>query len=191
MLQKLSHSWSMFALRGMIAIIFGVIALIRPEQTTQALVLVFGAFALVDGITTIFAGLGSAPFFSRWWVLALEGGVGVAVGLFAIFSPEITTRALLYAIAAWAVITGTLGIVVAIEFRRVLEDEWMLVLGGLFSIVFGVLLVVFPAAGELSVIWLIGIYAMAFGIAEMIFAFRLHGLQSDFEKSIQSQQSQA
>lgn len=186
MFEKISHNWSMFALRGLIAIIFGIIALIQPEQTTQALVLVFGAFALADGITTIFAGISAAPYFDRWWVLLLEGAAGVIIGLYAIFSPDMTTRALLYVIASWAIIIGILEIVVAIRFRSVLEDEWMLVLGGLLSIVFGGLLFVFPAAGEVSVIWVIGIYAIVFGTSEMIFAFRLRGLQRDFEQAIES-----
>lgn len=186
MLEKITRNWWMFALRGLVTIIFGIVALIWYEQVFQTLVLVFGAFALMNGIMTVFTGLSSAPFFARWWALLLEGAAGVAIGLVSIFMPAITMRALMYLIAAWALFTGIAEIVVAIHFRRLLTGEWMLILGGLLSIVFGVLLFVFPAAGAMSMTWLIGIYSIVLGIAEMIFAFRLHGLRREFGKAIES-----
>jgi uncharacterized membrane protein HdeD (DUF308 family) len=186
MLEKISRNWWMFALRGLVAIIFGILALIWHEQVLKALVLVFGAFALVNGIMTVFTGLSSAPYFARWWVLLLEGLAGVFCGLMGIFMPDITTRALMYLIAAWVLFTGISEIAVAIQFRSVLKDEWMLVLGGLLSIVFGGLLVVFPAAGAVSMTWMIGFYAIFFGSSEMIFAFRLHGLRREFEKVLKA-----
>jgi uncharacterized membrane protein HdeD (DUF308 family) len=184
MLEKISRNWWMFALRGLVAVIFGVLALVRQEQVLQALVLVFGAFALVNGVITVFTGLSSAPYFSRWWALLVEGIAGVICGLMAIFMPEITTRALMYVIATWALFIGILEIVVAIQFRNELKDEWMLVLGGILSIVFGVLLFVYPAAGAVSMTWMIGIYAIIFGTTEIVFAFRLHNLQQEFDKAL-------
>lgn len=186
MLEKISRTWWMFALRGLVAVIFGILALIWHEQVLQALVLVFGAFALVNGIMTIFAGLSSAPYFSRWWALLLEGTAGVICGLMGIFMPDITTQALMYLIATWALFTGIFEIVVAIQFRRELENEWMLILGGLLSIAFGILMFIYPAAGAVSITWLIGSYAIIFGISEMIFAFRLRGLSRDFENAMES-----
>lgn len=184
MLEKISRNWWMFALRGLVAIIFGVMALVWHEQVLQALVLVFSAFALVNGTMNVFTGLSTAPFFPRWWALLLEGTVGVLCGLMGIFMPEITTHALMYLIGAWALFTGVSEIMVAIQFRRVLTGEWMIIIGGLLSIVFGALMFVFPAAGAVSVTWLIGSFAILLGCAEMMFAFRLHGLRRDFEKAI-------
>lgn len=186
MFEKITRNWWTFAVRGVIAIIFGIVALIRPEQTLQALVLVFGAFALVDGILTLFAGISSAPYFNRWWAVLLEGVAGVIIGLMAIFQPDITGLALLYLIAAWALLTGMFEIVTAIQFRRVLTNEWMLILGGLLSIVLGVLLVIFPGAGGVSLIWMVGTYAILFGILEIIFAFRLRGLWHEFETALEA-----
>ena len=186
MLEKFTHNWWMFAVRGVAAVIFGVLALIWPGQTLQALVLVFGAYALVDGIFAIFAGIASYRYFDRWWAVLLEGVVGVVIGLLTFFWPGITALVLLYFIAAWALITGIFEIVAAIQLRRVITGEWMLILGGLLSIVFSVLLVVFPGAGAVSVIWMIGIYAVIFGISEIIFAFRLRGLAHELETATKS-----
>lgn len=186
MLERFSRNWWMYAVRGVVAIILGVVAFARPEQALQALVLVFGAFALVDGSLAMVAGIASHRYFKRWWAVLLEGVAGVVIGLLTFFWPNITAFALLYLIAAWALITGIFEIVAAIQFRRVITGEWMMVLGGLLSILFGVLLFVFPAAGAVSVMWMIGIYAVAFGISEVIFAFRLHNLRRKIEKAIQS-----
>ena len=184
MLEKISRNWWLYAVRGVVAVIFGVVAFARPEQAPQALVLVFGAYALVDGIFAMFAGIAARGYFERWWAVLLEGVAGVVIGLLTFFWPNITALVLLYFIAAWALITGIFEIVAAIQLRRVITGEWMLILGGLLSIVFGVLLFVFPVAGAVSVIWVIGIYAVVFGISEIIFAFRLNSLRREFEKAV-------
>ena len=183
MLEKISRNWWMYAVRGVVAIIFGVVALIWPGQALQALVLVFGAYALVDGIFAVIAGIAARGYFERWWAVLLEGVAGVVIGLLTFFWPNITALVLLYFIAAWALITGIFEIVAAIQLRRVITDEWMLILGGLLSIIFGILLFVFPVAGAVSLIWLIGIYAVVFGISEIIFAFRLRGLRRELESA--------
>jgi uncharacterized membrane protein HdeD (DUF308 family) len=184
MLEKITRNWWMFALRGVAAVIFGILALIWPGPTLQALVLLFGAYALVDGIFAMFAGIASYRYFERWWAVLLEGVAGVVIGLLTFFWPNITGLALLYFIAAWALITGVFEIVAAIQLRRVITGEWALILSGLLSILFGVLLFVFPAAGAVSMVWLIGAYAVVFGIAEIIFAFRLRGLRREFSDRI-------
>lgn len=186
MLEKFTQNWWMYALRGLVAVIFGILALTRPGQALQALVLVFGAYALVDGIFAIFAGIASYRYFERWWAVLLEGVAGVGIGLFTFFWPNITALVLLYFIAAWALITGIFEIVAAIQLRRVITGEWALILSGLLSIIFGILLFVFPGTGALSLIWLIGIYAIVFGISEIIFAFRLRGLRGEFETATKS-----
>ncbi|MDI6694303.1 MAG: HdeD family acid-resistance protein [Anaerolineales bacterium] len=183
MLEKISRNWWLYAVRGVVAIIFGVVAFARPEQALQALVLVFGAYALVDGIFAVIAGIAARGYFNRWWAVLLEGVAGVIIGLLTFFWPNITALALLYFIAAWALITGIFEIVAAIQFRYVITGEWMLILGGLLSILFGILLFVFPVAGAVSVIWVIGIYAVVFGISEIIFAFRLRGLRRELESA--------
>ena len=181
MLEKISRNWWLYAVRGVVAIILGVVAFAQPEQALQALVLVFGAFALVDGIFAMFAGIAARGYFDRWWAVLLEGVAGVVIGLLTFFWPNITALVLLYFIAAWALITGIFEIVAAIQLRRVITGEWMLILGGLLSIIFGILLFVFPGAGAVSLVWMIGIYAVIFGISEIIFAFRLRGLRRELE----------
>jgi uncharacterized membrane protein HdeD (DUF308 family) len=183
MLEKISSNWWMFAVRGVAAVIFGVLALIWPGQTLQALVLVFGAYALVDGIFAVIAGIAARGSFDRWWAVLLEGVAGIIIGLLTFFWPNITALVLVYFIAAWALITGILEIVAAIQLRRVITGEWMLILGGLLSIILGILLFVFPGAGAVSLVWMIGIYAIVFGISEIVFAFRLRGLKHEIEKA--------
>jgi uncharacterized membrane protein HdeD (DUF308 family) len=184
MLEKFTQYWWMFAVRGVAAVIFGVLALIWPGQALQALVLVFGAYALVDGIFAVTAGIAARGYFDRWWAMLLEGVVGVVIGLLTFFWPNITALVLVYFIAAWGLTTGILEIVAAIQLRRVITGEWMMILGGLFSILFGVLLFVSPVAGAVSVIWMIGIYAITFGILEIVFAYRLHALLRELDKTV-------
>jgi uncharacterized membrane protein HdeD (DUF308 family) len=179
MLEKFTHNWWMFVVRGMAAVIFGVLALIWPGQALQALVLVFGAYVLVDGIFAVIAGIAARGYFDRWWAVLLEGMVGIVIGLLTFFWPNITALVLVYFIATWALITGIFEIVAAIQLRRVITGEWMYILGGLLSIIVGIVLFVFPGAGAVSLVWMIGIYAIVFGISEIIFAFRLRGLWHD------------
>jgi len=183
MLEKITHNWWLYALRGLVAIIFGILAFTWPEQAKLALVLLFGAFALVDGLFAMVAGIATHRYFERWWAVLLEGVTGIVIGLLTFFWPNITALVLLYCIAAWALITGIFEIVAAIQFRRLITGEWMLILGGLLSILFSALMFVFPVAGAVSVVWVIGIYAVIFGISEIIFAFRLHDLRRKFEKA--------
>jgi len=184
MLEKFTQNWWMYVVRGLVAIAFGILALTQPEQTLLALVLVFGIYALVDGIFAIIFGLASMRHFDRWWAVLLQGIAGVIIGLLTFFWPGITALVLLYLIGAWAFITGIFEIVTAIELRRVITGEWMMIFGGLLSIVFGVLLFVFPIAGAASVIWVIGIYAIVFGIVEIVFGFRMYGLRREVKKVI-------
>ncbi len=185
MLERISRNWWLYAVRGAAAIIFGAAAIARPEQALQFLVLVFGAYALVDGLFAMFAGVASYRFFNRWWAVLLEGAAGTVIGLLTFLWPNITALGLLYFVAAWALTTGVFEIVAAIQLRRVITDEWMLILGGLLSIAFGALLFVFPGVGAVSLIWMIGIYAFVFGISEIFFAFRLSGLRRQLEKAAQ------
>ena len=175
-LPVLSRNWWLVALRGLAAIVFGVLAFVWPAITLWALVLLFGAYMLVDGIFAIVAAVRAAGREARWWLLLIEGVLGVLAGLVAAFWPGLTALALLYFIAAWAIVSGILEIAGAIRLRREIEGEWALGLSGALSLLFGVLLVVIPApAGLLSLVWLIGAYALAFGVLLLVLSFRLRG----------------
>lgn len=177
MLDILARNWWTYAVRGVVAVIFGLLALIWPAQTLLALVLIFGAYAFLDGIFAVVAGIASIRRYDRWWAVLLEGIAGIVIGLLTYFSPGTTALGLLLLIGAWAFITGILELVAAIELRRVIKREWTLVLSGLLSILFSLVLFVFPGVAGLSLVWLIGIYAIFFGISVIILAFRLRGLK--------------
>jgi uncharacterized membrane protein HdeD (DUF308 family) len=174
MLTQLSRNWWAVVLRGVLAILFGILAFAWPAITLQVLVLFFGAYALVDGVFALIAGLSNRVGTNRWWVV-LEGLVGIVVGILAFLWPGLTAFALLYLIAAWAIVTGILEIMAAIELRKEISNEWLLILSGILSVIFGVLIALFPRAGALSIIWLIAIYAIVFGIMFVALGLRLRG----------------
>jgi uncharacterized membrane protein HdeD (DUF308 family) len=179
MVNMLARNWWVLALRGLFAIIFGVLAFAWPGVTLATLVLLFGAYALVDGVFSVIEGISSYGERERWWAVLLEGLASIAIGLITFFWPDVTALVLLYFIAAWAIITGVLEIIAAIQLRRVITGEWLMILSGLASIVFGVLLVVFPGAGALGLLWLIAAYAIVFGVLMIILAFRLRGMREE------------
>ncbi len=181
MFAKLFRNWWMYAVRGLLAVVFGTLALIWPETTKSALVLLFGFFALADGIFATVASIALSAYFKYWWAVMLEGLTGIVIGFIAFIWPEITALALFYLIAAWAIITGIFEIVAAIEFRHVIAGEWVMFLVGLLSMALGILLFVFPGAGLVALIWAIGTYAIVNGIMEIVFAFRLHSLGNEFK----------
>jgi uncharacterized membrane protein HdeD (DUF308 family) len=169
------HWWAL-ALRGAIAILFGLAALLRPGIALEALILLFGAYALVDGVFAIVGVFGGTRGGTPRWLLVIEGIVGILAGLIAFVLPGLTAILLLYLIAAWAVITGISEIATAIRLRQEITGEWALIIGGALSIIFGVILAVIgPVAGLLSLVWLIGVYALAFGILMLITAFQVRG----------------
>jgi uncharacterized membrane protein HdeD (DUF308 family) len=165
-----------FAVRGVAAIIFGVLAILWPVLTLQTLILLFGAYALVDGIFTVITGIAAHERNQRWWMLLLQGIAAIIIGVLTFLWPGTTALVLLYFIAAWEIVTGILEIVAAIQLRRIIENEWVMIITGIASIIFGLILFVFPGAGALSLVWLIGVYSLAFGILMIVLAFRLRGL---------------
>jgi uncharacterized membrane protein HdeD (DUF308 family) len=157
-------NWWSFVLRGIFAILFGVLCFILPGMALLTLIYMFGIFALADGILRIIAAFRrSAPQQQPWWALLIGGIFSIIAGVIAFFSPGITTIALLYLIAAWALVTGGFEIAAAIRLRKQIDNEWILVLSGVLSIIFGVMLFIFPGAGALAMVWWIGIYAIIFG----------------------------
>jgi uncharacterized membrane protein HdeD (DUF308 family) len=169
------HWWAL-ALRGAIAILFGLAALLRPGIALQALILLFGAYALVDGVFAIVGVFGGTRGGTPRWLLFIEGVAGILAGLIAFTLPGLTVILLLYLIAAWAIVTGISEIAMAIRLRREMSGEWAFIVGGALSVLFGVILAVIgPVAGLLSLVWLIGVYAVAFGIMMLITAFTVRG----------------
>jgi len=177
MISQLFRDWWVFFVRGLAAIIFGALALVWPTQAWLALVLVFGAFAVLDGILTIIAGFDFKPYFDRWWAFLLQGVAGLAIGVITFIWPRPASQLLFYLVAAWAVITGIFEIMAATRIRLFIFREWSLISAGVFSILFGILMLLNPGAGLIGLVWLIGIYAIVFGMAQMIFSHHLHGLR--------------
>lgn len=174
----LARNWWVLLLRGLVAIAFGVLAWIQPGITIAALVLLFGAYTLVDGVLGAWTAIAGRKEHEHWWVLLLWGVVGIAVGVMTFVAPGVTAFALLFYIAIWAVATGVLQLVAAVRLRKEIAGEWLLALGGLASVVFGVLLMAQPGAGALALVWLIATYAVVFGIVLVLLAFKLRGLRS-------------
>jgi uncharacterized membrane protein HdeD (DUF308 family) len=175
--ESLSRNWWAVMLRGLAGILFGLITFFAPAVSLAALVLLFGAYAFADGVLSIVAAVRRRGA-DRWGLLLLEGIVGIAAGVLTLLWPGITALALLYVIAAWALVTGAFEIAAAIRLRRVITGEWLLALSGIFSIALGVLLVLFPGAGALAVVIWIGAYAFVFGVLLFALGLRLRGLRS-------------
>src|SRR6266540_4229227 len=169
----LTRSWWILAIRGIAAILFGIAAFVWPSITLAALVLLFGAYALVDGIFAVIAGISVRKEQERWWMMILEGVAGIVIGVLTFLYPGITALVLLYFIAAWSIVTGAFEIAAAIRLRREIEGEWLLGLAGFASLLFGVLLVILPGPGALALI---------FGVLMLILAFRLRGLRDTMER---------
>ncbi len=182
MITTLVQNWWTFILRGVFALLFGVIAFVAPGATILSLTWVFGFYALLSGVFALVAAWNLRSY-DRWWVFLLEGLLGIAAGVIAFVSPGTTALALLAIIAAWAILTGILQIVAAIRLRREIENEWSLGLGGLLSVIFGVLLVIWPRSGLLTISWIIGFYALAFGVMLLVLGFRLRGLNKTIHQA--------
>jgi uncharacterized membrane protein HdeD (DUF308 family) len=175
----LTRNWGWVALRGVVAIIFGLLTLANPAISLAALILLFGAYAIVDGIFTIVAAIANRRAEPHWVALLLSGLVSIAIGVITFVMPGITATALLFLIAAWAIVVGIAEIVAAIRLRKIITGEWLLVLIGLLSVVFGVLLITNPGAGALAVVMWIGAYAVVIGILLVVLAFRLRKWQHE------------
>jgi uncharacterized membrane protein HdeD (DUF308 family) len=180
-------SWWTLALRGVIAVLFGVMALIWPGATLLALVIMFGIYSLMDGILMIVMSIRDTKAHRQWWVLLLGGLVGLGAGIVTLVWPNITAIALLYVIAIWAMVTGVLETLIAILLRKEIRGEWVLVVRGLFSLILGLAMVIWPGAGALAVIWWIGSYAIVTGVLSIVLAFRLRGkfkaLRQEFKQA--------
>jgi uncharacterized membrane protein HdeD (DUF308 family) len=171
MIEVLSRNWWLLLLRGILAIAFGVAAFALPGIALVALVLAFGLWAGLDGIFALASAFG--PSAHNRWLFLLEGVVGIAAAIVAFRFPGITALTLLFIIAWWAVVTGIIEIVAAIQLRKQIDDEWWLILAGAASIIFGILLFLNPGAGAIAVLWIIGLYAAVFGVVLIGLSLRL------------------
>jgi len=169
----LARNWWALALRGAAAIIFGIIALFWPPAAVAALVAVFGAYALVDGIFNLVAAVRAGREGQRWGALVFEGVVSLLVGVLTLFYPGVTALALVLFVGAWSLITGVAEIVAAIKLRRFIEGEWLLALSGILSVAFGILLFISPMIGAIAIAIWIGAYAVVFGALLVGLALRL------------------
>jgi uncharacterized membrane protein HdeD (DUF308 family) len=164
---------SFLLVRGVLAVLVGVLAFLWPGLTIAVLVAVFGAFALVDGITNLILGFTRASRGGRSWALVIQGIAGVVAGVLTFVWPGVTALALLALIGAWAIVTGVLEIVAAVRLRRVVTGEWRLALSGALSVIFGILLFLFPIPGAIGIAWALGAYALVTGMILISLGVRL------------------
>lgn len=172
MVHALAKNWWMLLLRGIAAIIFGGLALAWPGMTLVTLILFYGAYVLVDGVLAIVAAIAGGTLAPRWW-LAVVGLLGIAAGLLTFMMPGLTALVLLYFIAGWAIATGVFQIIGAIKLRHEIDNEWLLILGGIVSVLFGGAMFAAPGAGALALVTVIGIYAMIIGALLVALSLRL------------------
>lgn len=172
MLHALAKNWWLILLRGLCAILFGVLTFIWPSVSLFTLVLLYGAFALADGIFALAAAItGNTPT-PRWW-LAVVGLLGIAAGTMTFLWPGVTAVVLQVFIACWAIAIGVMQIVGAIQLRKEIHDEWLLIAGGALSVVFGLIMLTRPSVGALALLYVIGAYAILYGLLLVSFSLRL------------------
>ncbi len=177
MLNALTTNWWAWLIRGILAIIFGIIAFTQPTTTALALVYVFGIYAIAEGILNIWAAL-SGKADSRFWYI-IWGIISVIAGIIAFSNPILTGLTLVIVIGAWAIVTGIFEIIAGIKLRDEIEGEFWLILAGILSIIFGILIWRNVAVGALTIVWLIGIYAILFGITLVALSFKVKGIQDN------------
>jgi len=179
MLGLVSRDWWVFAIRGVAALVFGILAFIWPETTLTVLVFLFGAYVLVDGIALLASLVrGDKAARRNGWAVGATGVLGIIAGVVTFAAPGLTALSLLYLVAFWAIATGALQVIAAIALRRELEGEFWMALGGVASIVFGALLAAFPGEGLISLVWLVGLWSVVFGVSSLGLARRLHSIDA-------------
>src|SRR5438477_743807 len=176
MLHALARNWWLLLLRGIAAVVFGILAFILPGLTLLTLVILYGVYALFDGVVAIVAAISGASRMNvagpRWW-LAIVGVLGILAGLLTFLWPGITAYVLLVFIGMWSLLHGIFTIIGAVRLRNEIENEWWLILSGALSVLFGLAVLVMPGAGALAIVWLIGSYAILYGALIIGFALRL------------------
>lgn len=178
MLNMLTAKWWVLLVRGIAAVLFGIAAFVWPALTIGALIIMFGAFALVDGVFAVFSAIVHRKDADYWWATALQGVLGIIFGILVLMMPAMTAVVLLFWIAAWAIVTGVFEIISAIRLRKEIEGEVWMIIGGVLSVLFGIYAFVRPGAGALAIIWVIAIYAILFGITLIMLSFEVRSLHN-------------
>ena len=181
MLEGLARFWWALVARGLLAIVFGILAYAWPTISLAALIIVFGVYAMADGFFLAVKAVGNWAAMDDRWVLLLEGLVGIGIGGITLFAPGVTAIGLLYYIAAWSLSTGFLEIAGAIRLRKEIKGEVWWILSGFASIAFAVFLLIFPGEGMLSLLWLLGVYAIIFGVLLIALGIRVRVHRSEQE----------
>lgn len=176
MFLAVARKWWVLLLNGLCAILFGVMAFVWPQVTLMALVFLFGVYCLLDGITALSASMSRKDEGRPWGRMLTMGIISIAAGVVTFVWPGMTAIMLLVIIAVWAIIHGVTEIIAAIELRRVIHNEWLLALAGVVSVLFGIVMIARPGVGALSLIWVIGTFAIVHGLLLVAFAFKLRGL---------------
>ena len=171
----LSRYWWVLLVRGLLAILFGVMAYAWPGLTVAVLVLMFGVYALVDGVSSLVSAAGGVTPGTPRWLVVVRGLLGIGAGILTLMAPGVTAAVLVLYIGFWAILTGVAEIMTAVRLRKEIEGEWLLALGGLASVVFGGLLVTRPGAGALALVWLIAAYALVYGVLLVALSFKAKG----------------
>lgn len=172
----LANSWWSLLIRGLVAIALGLITFFWPGITLGALVLLFGAYALIDGVVNVAGAWRAAEAHDRWLPLVLEGLLGIAAAVVTVLWPAITALALVYLVAFWAFATGFFEVMAAVRLRKYISGEWLLALSGILSVLFGFALVLFPAAGALALTLWVGAYCFVFGAVLIALGIRLRSM---------------
>ena len=169
----LSRYWWMTLIRGLFWILFGIVLFARPGISLLSLTLALGVILFIDGVINVANAVSGRREHDDWWVLLLVGLAGIGIGILTFYSPQATALAVVFYVAIWAIATGLLEIVAAVRLRRQIAGEVWLALAGIASVLFGVLLIARPGVGALTVLWLIALYAIAFGVMLLLLAFRV------------------
>lgn len=177
LVEALAANWYLILLRGVVAVAFGLIAIILPNMALKTVIYLIGAFALVDGVFAVAAGFRGGASPPRWWLFVV-GLAGIGAGLAAVFVPEMTAFLLIMFVGVWAIVKGLFEIVGAVAVRKEIDNEWMLIFGGALSVLFGLIVVIAPGAGALALLWAIGIYAVLSGAMLIAFALRLRNVRN-------------
>jgi uncharacterized membrane protein HdeD (DUF308 family) len=173
MLDTWTGNWWALALRGAAALLLSIVAFTLPGPTLAAIVLIFGVYAITDGVFAIVAAVRGIRRHERWGAMLAQGIAGVAAGVIAVLWPAIGALALTYLVAAWALVTGALEIAAAVKLRKIMTGEWLLILSGVLSVILAVLLTLFPGVGMLVLTWWLGAYAFAYGVIGLALALRV------------------
>ena len=176
-------AWWMLLLRGIFLVLFGILFATWPGVAVFTFIMFFGAFALVHGLVGVIGSIANRAGNEDWWLVMLEGVVSILLGIIVFVWPTLTGLVLAYFIAAWAVTMGILRIYGAIKLRREIDGEWLLILGGIISLLFGIFVFSRPLAGALAIAWIIGVYAIVFGLLGILLAFRVKSWQKKMEGS--------